>query len=149
MACRALPVGLLLLTLVMDGHGRHQTALYVVLLAFAAAVAGALSAFGELVDLPRGAPEVAALRLETICLALGAAFVLVASAARAQAEAGVPALGVSGAVGALMLLCPVLIASAFRTATPPLRRALARSAAELRRTSRPSRREPRPLRRAA
>ena len=53
------------------------------------------------------------------------------------------------AVGALMLLCPVLIASAFRTATPTLRRALARSAAELRRTSRPSRREPRPLRRAA
>jgi hypothetical protein len=126
MASRALPVGLLLLTLVMDGQGRHQTALYVLLLALAAAVAGALSAFGELVDLPGRAPGVGALRLETLGLGLGAALVLVAAAARAQAEDGVPALGVSGAVGALMLLCPVLAASAVRTAAPLLRRAQAR-----------------------
>ena len=149
MATRALPVGLLLLTLVMDGQGRQQTALYVLVLALAAAAAGALSAFGELVELPGRAPGVAALRIETLCLGLGAALVLVAAAARAQAAASVPTLGVSSAVGALVLLCPALIASAVRTAAPPLRRALARSAAERRRTSRPSRREPRPLRRAA
>ena len=149
MASRALPVGLLLLTLVMDGQGRHQTALYVLLIALGAAVAGALSVFGELVELPGRASRVGALRLETICLALGAALVLVAAAARAQAAEGVPALGVSGAVGALMLLSPVLLASVFRTAAPLLHRALARSAAEPRRTSQPSRREPRPLRRAA
>jgi hypothetical protein len=149
MASRALPVGLLLLTLVMDGQGRYQTALFVLLLALAAAAAGALTAFGELIDLPGGAPRVAALRLETFGLALGALLVLVAAAARAQAEARVPALGVSGAVGALLLLGPALIASVVRTAAQPLRLALARSAAEPRRTSRPSRREPRRLRRAA
>src|SRR5215218_271491 len=49
MATRALPVGLLLFTLVMDGQGLHQTAFYVLVLAVAAAVAGALSAFGDLV----------------------------------------------------------------------------------------------------
>ena len=128
MASRALPVGLLLLTLVMDGQGRHQTALYVLLLALAATAAGALSAFGELVDLPGRARGVAAARAETICLTVGAALILVAAAARAHADAatGLPALGVSGAVGALMLLCPVLVASAVRTAAPLLRRAPAR-----------------------
>ena len=62
MASRALPVGLLLVTLVMDGQGRHQTALYVLLLALAAAVGGALSVFGELVELPGRAPGVGARR---------------------------------------------------------------------------------------
>jgi hypothetical protein len=126
MASRALPVGLLLITLVMDGQGRHQTALYVLLLALAAAAAGALSVFGELVELPGRAPGAAALRLETLCLVLASALVLVAAAARAQAATGVPALGVSGTVGALMLLCPVLVAAALRTAVPLLRRAQAR-----------------------
>ena len=84
MATRALPVGLLLLTLVMDGQGRHQTALYVLVLALAAA------------------------------------------RARATAGGAVPALGVSGAVGALLLLIPVLLASAVRTGAPLLRRAQAR-----------------------
>ena len=127
MASRALPVGLLLITLVMDGQGRPQTALYVLLLALAAAAAGALSVFGELVELPGRAQGVAALRLETLCLVLASALVLVAAAARAQADAeGVPALGVSGTVGALMLLCPVLVASVLRTAAPLLRRAQAR-----------------------
>ncbi|HEV8249866.1 MAG TPA: hypothetical protein VGQ15_07820 [Gaiellaceae bacterium] len=128
MATRALPVGLLLLTLVMDGQGRHQTGFVVLVLALASTAAGALSAFGDLVDLPGRAPGVAAARLETFCLCLGAAFVLVAAAARAQADAaaGVPALGVSGIVGALMLMCPVLFASAVRTAAPLLRRAQAR-----------------------
>lgn len=127
MASRALPVGLLLLTLVMDGQGRHQTALYVLVLALAASAAGALSAFGDLVDLPGRARGVAALRLETLCLFLGAALVLVATAARAQSEAtGVPTLGVSGAVGALMLLVPALLLAAVRTAAPLLRRVQAR-----------------------
>jgi hypothetical protein len=128
MATRALPVGLLLLTLLMDGQGRHQTALYVLVLGLAAAVAGALAAFGDLVELRGGAPGTAAARLETFCLFLGAAFVLVAAAARAQADeaTGVPALGVSGTVGALLLLCPVLLAAAVRTGAPLLRRAQAR-----------------------
>jgi hypothetical protein len=128
MATRALPVGLLLLTLLMDGQGRHQTALYVLVLGLAAAVAGALAAFGDLVDLPGGAPGTAAARAETFCFFLGAALVLVAAAARAQADAasGVPALGVSAMVGALLLLGPVLLAATVRTATPLLRRAQAR-----------------------
>jgi hypothetical protein len=125
MATRALPVGLLLLTLVMDGKGLHQTALYVLVLALAAAVTGALSAFGDLVELPGQAPGVAAARFETFCCALGAVFVLVAAAARARAAVtgGVPALGVSGTVGALLLLGPVLL---LRTGAPLLRRAQAR-----------------------
>jgi hypothetical protein len=128
MATRALPVGLLLLTLVMDAEGLQQTGLYVLVLALAAAVAGALSAFGDLVELPGRAGGVAAARLETFGCALGAVFVLVAVAARARAgvAGGVPALGVSGAVGALFLLGPVLLASAVRTGAPLLRRAQAR-----------------------
>ena len=126
MATRALPVGLLLLTLVMDGQGRHQTALYVVVLALAAAAAGGLSAFGELVELPGRAPEVSALRVETFCLGLGAVLVLVAAAARAHAAAGVPALGVSGVVGALLVLGTALVVAALRTAAPRLRRAQVR-----------------------
>ena len=125
MATRALPVGLLLVTLVMDGHGRHQTAFYVLVLALAATVAGALSSFGDLVDLPGSAGGVALARLETFCLGLGSAFVLVAAAARGQADAaaGVPTLGVSGAVGALFLLTPTAL---LRAGGPLLRRALAR-----------------------
>ena len=128
MATRALPVGLLLLMLLMDAEGLHQTALYVLVLALAATVAGALSAFGDLVELPGRAPGVTAARLETLSLFLGAFFVLVATAARARTEvaAGVPALGVSGTVGALMVLGPVLLASAVRTGAPLLRRAQAR-----------------------
>jgi hypothetical protein len=128
MATRALPVGLLLLTLVMDAEGLPQTGLYVLVLALAAAVAGALSAFGDLVELPGRAPGVAAARLETFCCALGAVFVLVAVAARARGAipGGVPALGVSGTVGALFLLGPVLLASAVRTGAPLLRRVQAR-----------------------
>ena len=126
MATRALPVGLLLLTLVMDGQGRHQTALYVLVLGLAAAAAGALSAFGELVELSGRAPEVGALRVETLCLGLGAVLVLVAAAARAQAAAGVPALGVSSAVGALLVLGTALVVAGLRTAAPRLRRAQAR-----------------------
>jgi hypothetical protein len=128
MATRALPVGLLLLTLLMDAEGLHQTALYVLVLALAAAVAVALSAFGDLVELPGRSPGVAVARLETLSLFLGAVFVLVATAARARAAVttGVPALGVSGTVGALMVLGPVLLASAVRTGAPLLRRAQAR-----------------------
>jgi hypothetical protein len=128
MATRALPVGLLLLTLLMDAEGLHQTALYVLVLALAAAVAGALSAFGDLVELPGRARGVTAARLETFSLFLGALFVLVATAARARTgvTGGVPALGVSGTVGALMALGPVLLASAVRTGVPLLRRAQAR-----------------------
>jgi len=128
MATRALPVGLLLFTLVMDGQGLHQTAFYVLVLAVAAAVAGALSAFGDLVELPGRSPGVAAARLELLCCALGAVFVLVAAAARARPTiaAGVPALGVSGTVAALLVLAPVMLASAVRTGAPLLRRAQAR-----------------------
>ena len=128
MATRALPVGLLLLTLLMDAEGLHQTALYVLVLTLAAAVAGALSAFGDLVELPGRSPGVAVARLETCSLFLGAVFVLVATAARARAAVttSVPALGVSGTVGALMVLGPVLLVSAVRTGAPLLRRAQAR-----------------------
>ena len=126
MATRALPVGLLLLTLVMDGQGLNQTAFYVLVLAVAAAVAGALAAFGDLVELPGTAPGVTAARMETLCCALGVVFVLVAAAARARAAGALPALGVSGTIGALLVLGPVMLVSTLRTAAPLLRRAQAR-----------------------
>ena len=112
----------------MDGRGARETALYALVLAFAASFAGALSAFGELVELPGRAPGVALARLETSCFALGAFFSLVALAARARAgvEAGVPTLGVSAAVGALLVLGPVLLAAAVRAGAMLLRRAPAR-----------------------
>ena len=123
MATRALPVGLLLLTLVLDAQGLHRTSFYVLVFALAAAAVGALSAFGDLVE-----AAAAFVRLETVLSALGAVLVLVAAAARGQTTTAetVPALAVSATVGALLLLCPLLVAAAIRTAAPSLRRALVR-----------------------
>jgi hypothetical protein len=128
MATRALPVGLLLLTIVLDGQGLHRASFYVLVFALAAAAVGALSAFGDLVELPGRAPGEALARIEAVCGGLGAVLVLIAAAARGQTAtaATVPTLAVSATVGALMLLCPLLLAAAIRTAVPSLRRALAR-----------------------
>ena len=147
MAARTLPVGLLLLTLLMDARGSHQAAFYVLVLAVAAAAVGALSAFGELVDLPGRARGAALARLDTGLVALGAVLVLVAAANRGQTSAeNVPTLAVSATTGALLLLTP---AALVRAAAPLLRRAQARSVAERRRTSPPSREAPPQRRRAA
>ena len=123
MATRALPVGLLLLTLVLDAQGLHRASFYVLVFALAAAAVGALSAFGDLVETTTGL-----LRLEASLSALGAVLVLVAAAARGQTEtaATVPALAVSATVGALLLLGPLTLLAVVRTAAPSLRRALAR-----------------------
>jgi hypothetical protein len=128
MASRVLPVGLLLLTLVVDAEGLHQVGFYVLVFALTAAAVSALSLFGDLVELPGRAPGVALARLEVACGGLGALLVLVAAAARGQTAAAdaVPALAVSATVGALLFLGPVLVAAAVRTAGPTLRRSLAR-----------------------
>ena len=147
MAARALPVGLLLITLLMDARGSHQTAFYVLVLALTAAAVGALNAFGELVELPSRARGVALARLDTGLVALGAVLVLVAAGNRGQTSAeSVPTLAVSATTGALLLLTP---AALVRAAAPLLRRAQARSVAERRRTSPPSREAPPQRRRAA
>jgi hypothetical protein len=127
-ATRALPVGLLLVTIVLDGQGLHRASFYVLVFALAAAAVGALSAFGDLVELPGRAPGEALARIESVCGGLGAVLVLVAAAARGQTAAAetVPPLAVSATAGALLLLCPSLIAAAIRTVVPSLRRALAR-----------------------
>jgi hypothetical protein len=128
MTTRALPVGLLLLTLAVDAQGLHQAGFYVLVFALAAAAVSALSSFGDLVDLPGRAAGVALARTESACSGLGVVFVLIAAAARGQTSAvdTVPALAVSATVGALMLLGPVMLGAALRTAAPLLRRAQAR-----------------------
>jgi hypothetical protein len=128
MATRVFPVGLLLLTLVMDAQGLHETGFYVLVFALAAAAVGALSAFGDLVELPGRAAGVTLARVEAACAGLGAIFVLIAAAARGQTSAAdtVPALAVSATVGALVLLGPVMLGAAVRTGAPLLRRAQAR-----------------------
>jgi hypothetical protein len=125
---RALPVGLLLLTLVLDGQGLHRTSFYVLVFALAAAAVAALGAFGDLVELPGRAPGQALARVESSCAGLGAVLVLAAAAARGQTATAetVPALAVSATDGALLLLGPLAVAAALRTAVPSLRRALAR-----------------------
>lgn len=122
MATRALPVGLLLLTLVMDGRGLHQTGFYVLVFALAMAAVAALSSFGDLVELSGGAPGVTVARLEAACSGLGAVFVLVAAAARGQTTAAdaVPTLAVSATGGALLLLGPVMLRALVRTGAPLL-----------------------------
>jgi hypothetical protein len=128
MATRVLPVGLLLLTLVMDAEGLHEAGFYMLVFALAAAAVGALSAFGDLVELPGRASGITIARVEAACAGLGAVFVLIAAAARGQTSAAdtVPALAVSGTVGALLLLGPVTVAALVRTGAPLLRRAQAR-----------------------
>jgi len=120
MATRTLPVGLLLLTLVLDAQGLHRTSFYVLVFALAAAAVGALSAFGDLVETSEGFA-----RLEAVLSGLAVVFVLVAAAARGQTAAAetVPQVAVSGTVGALLLLATALLV---RTAVPSLRRGLAR-----------------------
>ncbi|MEX0673771.1 MAG: hypothetical protein WD067_03295 [Gaiellaceae bacterium] len=118
MATRALPVGLLLLTLVLDAQGSHRTSFYVLVFALAAAAVGALSALGDLVETSDGFA-----RLEAVLSGLAVVFVLVAAAARGQTAAAaesVPQVAVSGTVGALLLLAAALLV---RTAVPSLRRA--------------------------
>jgi hypothetical protein len=125
MASRALPVGLLLLTLVVDAEGLHKAGFYVLVFALTAAAVSALSLFGDLVELPGRGPGVALARLEVACGGLGAVLVLVAAAARGQTAAtnGVPALAVSATVGGLLLLGPVMLGALVRTGAPLLRRA--------------------------
>ena len=125
MATRVLPVALLLLTLLMDGQGLHETGFYVLVFALAAAAVAALSAFGDLVELPGGGPGVTIARLEAACSGLGAVFVLVAAAARGQTTAAeaVPTLAISATGGALVLLGPVTLRALVRSAAPLLRRA--------------------------
>jgi hypothetical protein len=128
MATRALPVGLLLLTLVIDAQGFHRAGFYLLVSALAAAAVGALTAFGDLVELPGGAPGEGLARVEALCGGVGAVFVLIAAAARGQTMAAetVPALSVSATVGALFLLGPLTVAAVVRTGVPLLRRVQAR-----------------------
>jgi hypothetical protein len=120
MAMRALPVGLLLLTLVVDAQGLHRAGFYLLVFALAAAAVAALSAFGDLVE----AGESYA-RLEAVVGGLSVLLVLVAAAARGQTAGAetVPPVATSGTIGALLLLG---LAALVRTGAPRLHRAPAR-----------------------
>lgn len=128
MAFRALPLSLLVLTLVADAQGLHRLGFYVLIAALAAAAVAALSAFGDLVELPGRAPGESFARLEAFLYGLGVVFVLVAAAARGQSAAAdtVPPLAASATVGALLVLGPLGLAAGVRTGAPLLRRVQAR-----------------------
>jgi len=128
MASRALPLSLLLLTLVADAQGLHRFGFYVLIAALAAAAVAALSAFGDLVELPGRAPGESIARLEAFLYGLGVVLVLVAAAARGQSAAAdtVPPLAASATAGALLVLGPLGLAAVVRTGAPRLRRAQAR-----------------------
>lgn len=127
-ASRALPLSLLLLTLAADAQGLHRAGFYILVAALAAASVTALSAFGDLVELPGRAPGEAVARLEALLAGLGVVLVLVAAAARGQSAAAdtVPALAASAATGALLVLGSLAVTALVRTGAPLLRRAQAR-----------------------
>ncbi|MEX2210919.1 MAG: hypothetical protein WD689_04065 [Gaiellaceae bacterium] len=120
MATRFLPLGLLLLTLVVDAQGQHRTGFYLLVFALAAAAVGALSAFGDLVETGE-----AFARLEAVLGGFAVVLVLVAAAARGQTAAAetVPQVAVSGTIGALLLLS---LAAVVRTAVSRQHRVPAR-----------------------
>ena len=128
MASRLLPLSLLLLTLLADAQGLHRHGFYVLVAALAAAAVGALSAFGDLVELSGRAPGESLARLEASLAGLGVVLVLVAAAARGQSAAAdtVPPLATSATVAALLVLGPLGLAAVVRTGAPLLRRAQAR-----------------------
>lgn len=97
MTARALPVALVVASLLVDG----RPASYLLLVAVPAAAIAALHAFGELVELPGRAPGVGAARFRAVLAGLGLVLVLVA--AGAQGHANAPALAASAAVAFLLV----------------------------------------------
>lgn len=126
MASRVLPVGLLLATLLADAQGLHRLGFYVLVAAIPAAAVAALSAFGDLVELPGRSAGEGLARLEVVLGGLGLVLVLVAAATRGQASETVPALAGSATVGALLVLGPGSLAGLLRRGAPRLRRVPAR-----------------------
>jgi hypothetical protein len=120
---RLLPVVLILAALAADALAQHGLSGYLLVGGVAAAAASALVVFGRLVELPRGARDVARMRLETSLASLGLVLVLVAAAARAQATGavGLPSLTLGAIGGALVLyLLQTLTALRAHAASPPV-----------------------------
>ncbi len=118
MSSRLLPLALVASAALADGRERHQLAFYLLVAAVPAAAIAALSAFGELVELPgREAGELAA-RVEATLAVLGLLAVLLAAGVRGQSPevSAVPTLGVSA-----LVLCLVVFAAHSLTllAAPP------------------------------
>ena len=103
MVGRVLPVVLVLAAALADGRGAHGLAFYLLVGAVPATAISALSAFGDLVELPGRARGEAVARLDALLSALALVSVLVGAAARGQATDGVPALGMSALVACLAL----------------------------------------------
>ena len=100
---RLLPVALVLAAAVADGRGAHEAAFYLLVAAVPAAAISALSAFGELVELPGRARGQAAARANALLSVLALVSVLVGAAARGQATEGVPPVATSALVACLAL----------------------------------------------
>jgi hypothetical protein len=103
MRFRVLPVLLLAGAMLADARGLHEASFYLLVAAIPAAALGALSLFGELVDLPGGANGTTRLKLDALLAAVGLLCVLIAAGARGQAPdaSTLPALAGSAAVAAL------------------------------------------------
>ena len=117
MPWRLVPLTLIVAALLAAAEGYADLRSYLVLLAVPAAAAAALATFGELVELPGGAPRVGAARLAVALSAGGLVFVVTAAAAE-RAELSATAL--------VAALAAFLGEAAARTAVPRLRRAPAR-----------------------
>jgi hypothetical protein len=97
---RLLPLGPVLLVALADGAGLHRLAFYALLLAVPAAVAAALTCFGEALD--AGPAE----GLQAILAALALLLVVVGAAARAPylTQGALPTSAVSALVATLVVL---------------------------------------------
>ena len=103
MGNRLLPLALVVAAAIADGRGAHEAAFYLLVAAVPAAAISALSAFGELVELPGRARGEVAARANALLSALALVSVLVGAAARGQATEGVPPVGTSALVACLAL----------------------------------------------
>ena len=97
---------LLVAAIAADAVEAYGLSFYLLLAAVAATAYAALDAYGRVVELPGGAPALAAARAQAVLAALSLALVLVAATVRAPALADgeVPAIGLSALVASLALL---------------------------------------------
>ena len=106
MACRALPLTLLVVAAAADGRGLRGLAFYLLLAAIPVGAACVLAGFARLVDFAVAVGDAPAARLDSALCATGLALVVVSAAARSSVppEAAVPPLAGAALGGALFLL---------------------------------------------
>ena len=112
-APRVLPVGLVLTAAVVGASGHARLGFYVLVAAVPAAAAAALALYGDLLDAPAGAPDLAALRLELGLAVCGLVLLVAAAAIRSPGVDPTPAASAT-ALGACVavLIAQTLVAFA-------------------------------------